>query len=99
MRLQENFVHLSDMGGSAIEVNMYLPPDQPVLTSHAVALCFCIFSASMAAYCVGCSMINAAPKQAEKVALGSLTPTSVPATYNYQQLYNKPLFKESTSPA
>jgi hypothetical protein len=58
----------------------YLPPDQPVLTSHPVAPYFCIFSASMAAYLVGWSMMKAAPKQAEKVACGSLMPSSVPAT-------------------
>jgi hypothetical protein len=58
----------------------YLPPDQPVLTSHPVAPCFCIFSDSMAAYLVGCIIINAAPKQAENVACGSLIPSSVPAT-------------------
>ena len=34
----------------------------------------------MAAYFVGCSMIKAAPKQAEKVAVGSFTPSTVPAT-------------------
>ena len=58
----------------------HLPPDQPVLTSHPVAPCFCIFSASMAAYLVGCSIMKAAPKHAEKVACGSLMPSSVPAT-------------------
>lgn len=46
----------------------YLPPDQPVLTSHPVAPCFCIFAANMAAYLVGWNIINAAPKHAEKVA-------------------------------
>lgn len=59
---------------------IYLPPDQPVLTSQPVAPCFCIFSASIAAYLVGCSIMNAAPKQAENVAVGSLIPSSVPAT-------------------
>lgn len=51
-----------------------------MLTSHPVAPCFCIFSANMAAYFVGCNIMNAAPKQAEKVACGSLIPSSVPAT-------------------
>ena len=59
---------------------MYLPPVQPVFTSQAVAPCLFILSASMAAYFVGCSMMKAAPKQAEKVAVGSFTPSTVPAT-------------------
>ncbi|BBH07086.1 hypothetical protein Prudu_018909 [Prunus dulcis] len=54
--------------------------DQPVFTSHPVAPCVCIFSANIAAYLVGCSIRNAAPKQAENVAVGSLIPSSVPAT-------------------
>lgn len=58
----------------------YLPPDQPVLTSHPVAPCFFIFSANMAAYLVGWSIIKAAPKHAENVACGSFIPSSVPAT-------------------
>lgn len=53
-----------------------------MLTSHPVAPCFCILSASIAAYFVGCSIMKAAPKQAEKVACGSLTPSSVPATWS-----------------
>ncbi len=35
---------------------------------------------STSAYCVGCSDRNAAPKQAEKVGVGSVTPRSVPAS-------------------
>ena len=35
----------------------------------------------MAAYLVGCNIKNAAPKQAENVAVGSFTPSTVPATY------------------
>lgn len=60
---------------------LYLPPDQPVFTSHPVAPCFFIFSASIAAYLDGCNIMNAAPKQAENVACGSFTPSSVPATW------------------
>jgi len=36
----------------------------------------------MAAYLVGCSIMNAAPKQAENVACGSFMPSSVPATFS-----------------
>jgi len=36
----------------------------------------------MAAYLVGCSIMNAAPKQAENVACGSFIPSSVPATFS-----------------
>ena len=75
----------------------YLPPDHPVFTSHAVVPCFFILSASMAAYFVGWSIIKAAPKHAENVALGSLTPSSVPATYNKSTLqiwmfHNAPIY-------
>jgi hypothetical protein len=63
------------------ELKAYLPPDQPVLTSHPVAPWLSIFSASIAAYFVGCNIMNAAPKQAENVACGSFIPSSVPATY------------------
>ena len=58
----------------------YAPPDQPVFTSQACAWWACNRSASISAYFVGCQTRNAAPKQAENVACGSTTPTSVPAT-------------------
>ena len=51
-----------------------------MLISHAVVPWRSIFSASMAAYLVGCHTMKAEPKQAEKVASGSVTPISVPAT-------------------
>ena len=38
-------------------------------------------SANSSAYLLGCQTMKAAPKQAEKVASGSVTPTSVPATF------------------
>ena len=38
-------------------------------------------SASSSAYFVGCHTMNGAPKQAENVASGSVTPISVPATF------------------
>jgi hypothetical protein len=63
-----------------VESLIYLPPDQPVLTSHAVAPCLFILSANIAAYLLGWSMMKAAPKQAENVAVGSFTPSTVPAT-------------------
>ena len=48
--------------------------------SHAVAPWRSILCASMAAYFVGCHTMKAEPKHAEKVASGSVTPISVPAT-------------------
>ncbi|MNT71840.1 hypothetical protein D3C72_2103750 [compost metagenome] len=35
---------------------------------------------STSAYCVGCSVRNAAPKQAENVGVGVVMPRSVPAS-------------------
>src|SRR5690606_30776310 len=58
----------------------YGPPDQPVLTSQTCAPCFWIFCDSSSAYLVGCQTRNGPPKQGEKVACGSFTSTSVPAT-------------------
>ena len=58
----------------------YGPPVHPVLTSHTRAWCRAIFSPSIAAYRPGGSGRNGAPKHALKVALGSVTPFSVPAT-------------------
>src|SRR4051812_8771597 len=57
------------------------PPLQPVLTSQTFAPCSAIFEASSAAYLVGCQTRNGPPKQGEKVAVASVTPTSVPATF------------------
>ena len=58
----------------------YDPPVQPVLSSHAWQPCSASFLASSSPYTVGCSGMHGAPKHAENVALGSLTPRSVPAT-------------------
>lgn len=58
----------------------YLPPTIPVLTSQHYTLCFLLFSANIFAYLEGCNTINASPKAAENVRLGSMMPTSVPAT-------------------
>ena len=59
----------------------YPPPLQPVFTSQTRALCCFIFAASSSAYLLGCHTRKGPPKQAEKVACGSVTPTSVPATF------------------
>ena len=67
-------------GQDAAGVGLHLPPVQPVLTSQAWVPCWAILSASMAAYFMGCHMRKAPPKQALKVASGSVTPSSVPAT-------------------
>src|SRR5207245_7842903 len=56
------------------------PPVHPVSTSQHCTPCRAIFSPSSVAYTLGCSGRNGAPKQAEKVAFGSVTPRSVPAT-------------------
>src|SRR5678816_4158123 len=56
------------------------PPVHPVLTSHTRAQCRLIFAASSSAYLAGCHTRNGPPKQGENVVVGSLTPTSVPAT-------------------
>ena len=58
----------------------YGPPVHPVLTSQTRASCFEIRSPSMRAYTPGWRGRNGAPKHAEKVACGSVTPRSVPAT-------------------
>src|SRR4030067_146958 len=58
----------------------YLPPIQPVLINQALEPYFLIFCPSISAYLEGCKVKNAAPKQEEKVADGSVTPSSVPAT-------------------
>ena len=51
-----------------------------MFTSQTLAPCFAIRSPSILAYTPGCSGRNGAPKQEEKVADGSVTPRSVPAT-------------------
>ena len=57
------------------------PPVQPVFTSQAFGAVLSLMRfASSSAYLAGCHTMKAAPKQAEKVASGSVTPTSVPAT-------------------
>ena len=65
---------------AATRCSAYLPPVQPVLTSQALVPCWSIFSASMEAYFMGCHKRKAPPKQALKVASGSVIPCSVPAT-------------------
>ena len=56
-------------------------PLQPAFTSQArVPYCF-IFAASSSAYLLGCQTRDGPPKQGENVADGSVTPTSVPATF------------------
>ena len=58
------------------------PPVQPVFTSQTVTWgCACSFSPSICAYTAGFWGRNGAPKQVEKVACGSVTPISVPATF------------------
>ena len=56
------------------------PPVQPVFTSQTRAWCLAMRSLSIFAYTFGCQTMNGAPKQVLKVALGSVTPFSVPAT-------------------
>src|SRR5687768_1027091 len=58
----------------------YAPPLQPVLISHTFDLCSLSSLPSISAYLVGCHTRNTAPKHALKVACGSVTPRSVPAT-------------------
>src|SRR6266705_7049139 len=58
----------------------YGPPVHPVFTSQHCTPCFAIFSPSSEAYTLAWSGRNGAPKQAENVAFGSVTPRSVPAT-------------------
>src|SRR6516225_8840023 len=57
------------------------PPLQPVFTSQTLDLWPCIFSAKSPAYFMGCQTRKGPPKHGEKVACGSVTPTSVPATF------------------
>src|SRR6185503_10601724 len=57
------------------------PPVQPVLTSHTREPYFAMRSPSCFAYTLGLSGRNGAPKHVLKVALGSVTPVSVPATF------------------
>ena len=56
------------------------PPDHPVLTSQQFTSYLKIRSFNKLPYSDGCLGIKGAPKQAEKVASGSSTPFSVPAT-------------------
>ena len=57
-----------------------LAPIHPVLTKYAGTLNLFIFSLNNSAYSKGCSVKNGPPKHGEKVAVGSVTPLSVPAT-------------------
>ena len=52
-----------------------------VFTKYAFAPVLSIFLTSSSAYFVGCNDRNAAPKQAEKVGVGSVIPRSVPASF------------------
>src|SRR3546814_16882921 len=58
----------------------YLPPVQPVLTSQHVTPPLAIRSFSRLPSIDGWRGMNGPPTQAEKVASGSVTPISVPAT-------------------
>src|SRR5438552_11475200 len=58
----------------------YGPPVQPVFKSQTRAPCLAIRSPSIVAYRLGTSGRNGDPKQVLKVAFGSVTPFSVPAT-------------------
>ncbi len=64
---------------SLMEIRLPVP-FQPVLTRYACAPEACMRFTSTSAYCVGCSDRKAAPKQAENVGVGSVTPRSVPAS-------------------
>src|SRR5438128_4866267 len=59
----------------------YGPPVHPVFTSQHCTPCRAILSPSRDAYTFALSGRNGAPKQVENVALGSVTPRSVPATF------------------
>merc|ERR1719510_2855640 len=59
----------------------YGPPTQPVFTRYAEAPTLSSLAANISAYTYGCQTRNGAPKQAENVAWGSVTPSSVPATF------------------
>lgn len=74
-----------------VDAKYHLPPVHPVFTSQAVVPCCAIFSASIDAYFMGCHMRKAPPKQALKVASGSVTPCSVPATYDMDTILFRPL--------
>ena len=58
----------------------YFPPVQPVLTSQQSTPPLAMRLFSRLPYTVGLRGMNGAPKQVEKVASGSVTPISVPAT-------------------
>ncbi len=58
----------------------YGPPVHPVFTSQTGTSQRSRRSTSIAAYSPGWRGMNGAPKQAENVAFGSRTPTSVPAS-------------------
>ena len=65
---------------SLIEIRLPVP-FHPVFTKYAFAPVLSIFLTSSSAYFVGCNDRNAAPKQAEKVGVGSVIPRSVPASF------------------
>ena len=58
------------------------PPVQPVLTSHTAEPCSSSFSAEHPRVDRGGCGRNGAPKQVENVGCGSLTPISVPASFD-----------------
>src|SRR6478736_4085527 len=57
------------------------PPVQPVFTSQTLAPCLSSFSPSSRAYTAGGCGRNGAPKHVENVGWGSVTPSSVPASF------------------
>src|SRR2546430_16459760 len=66
--------------GGIRRLTPYGPPLQPVFTSQHCTPCCAIFSPRSDAYTLGLSGRNRAPKQAEKVAFGSVKARPGPAT-------------------
>ena len=68
----------------------YGPPVQPVLTSHTSTCgCSSSFRPSSPAYTDGGCGRNGAPKHVEKVGCGSVTPISVPASFEVKPERNQ----------
>ena len=59
----------------------YFPETQPVLIKYACVPCSSTFFPKISAYFVGWTDKKAWPKHGENVAVGSVTPSSVPATF------------------
>ena len=64
----------------------YGPPVHPVLSSQTFALYFLIRSASISAYSLGRRGRNGPPKHGLKFGCGSVTPASVPASFDVYPL-------------